>query len=389
MRRAARSAAAAFSSSRLTPWSSCGCSRSILGTSASMSVTQLPAAAVATGRADALGNAAGVATFCVAAAEAAKVAFVGAAGGGVGLHPYARSKSRTEPCESASLSRRILRIRSNSHGEDHDYPSRVDPRVGAASSLALLWRGSSLMHPPSRRLARLNHRPAGPRRSGQRTISRRRSSSTRSACRPVPPWHRRPRWGSRRHRARTALSTPSRAKADENIQVVVQGVDHAVGTEQDRLSPTNLQKAFTNVTSGAQRLRPPDKISATHQYLGTTTRSPNCSSAMATTSSASASLRAGVLAVTCFWISSGKIIEADMKINNHESWALSLATCHGDMPLLESTVTHEAGHVFGLDHVGETQARPADDEPVHRRRRARTTRRRSGSATCRGLESLY
>src|SRR5215213_11797192 len=40
---------------------------------------------------------------------------------------------------------RILRARSNSQGYDHDYPSRVDPRVGAASPLALLWRGSRLM----------------------------------------------------------------------------------------------------------------------------------------------------------------------------------------------------------------------------------------------------
>jgi hypothetical protein len=60
-----------------------------------------------------------------------------------------------------------------------------------------------------------------------------------------------------------------------------------------------------------------------------------------------------VLAVTCFWISNGRIVEADMRINNREHWGLSLANCGGDMPMLEATVTHEAGHVFGLGHVGE------------------------------------
>ena len=68
---------------------------------------------------------------------------------------------------------------------------------------------------------------------------------------------------------------------------------------------------------------------------------------------ASRAFASGVLAVTCYWIRGGKIVEADMRITTRESWALSLANCHGDMPLLESTITHEAGHVFGLDHVGE------------------------------------
>lgn len=114
-----------------------------------------------------------------------------------------------------------------------------------------------------------------------------------------------------------------------------------------------LQKSFSNVTGANNDCGRSDKISATHQYLGTTSRSPNCGSRDGHNVVGFAKLNFGVLAVTCYWINNGTIVEADMKITTGESWALSLSSCHGDMPLLESTITHEAGHVFGLDHVGE------------------------------------
>jgi Matrixin len=114
-----------------------------------------------------------------------------------------------------------------------------------------------------------------------------------------------------------------------------------------------LQKSFTNVTTAHNDCGIADNVSATDKYLGTTTLSPNCSSQDGHNVVGFSRLDFGVLAVTCFWINNGKIVEADMKITTRESWALSLSSCHGDMPMLEATVTHEAGHVFGLDHVGE------------------------------------
>lgn len=114
-----------------------------------------------------------------------------------------------------------------------------------------------------------------------------------------------------------------------------------------------LQKSFTNVTGENNDCGRPDTVSATHQYLGTTTSSPNCNAKDGINVVGFARLPFGVLAVTCYWINNGKIVEADMKINSRESWALSLAGCRGNMPMLEATITHEAGHVFGLDHVGE------------------------------------
>ena len=114
-----------------------------------------------------------------------------------------------------------------------------------------------------------------------------------------------------------------------------------------------LQKSFNNVTGEHNDCGRADTVSATNQYLGTTTKAPNCNSRDGSNVVGFASLPPGVLAVTCFWINNGKIVEADMRITTRESWALSLATCHGTMPMLEATITHEAGHVFGLDHVGE------------------------------------
>lgn len=116
-----------------------------------------------------------------------------------------------------------------------------------------------------------------------------------------------------------------------------------------------LQKSFTNVTTAHNDCGIADNVSATHHYLGTTSVSPNCNARDHQNVVGFGRLASGVLAVTCYWINNGKIVEADMKITTRESWALSLSSCHGDMPMLEATITHEAGHVFGLDHVGENR----------------------------------
>jgi hypothetical protein len=149
-----------------------------------------------------------------------------------------------------------------------------------------------------------------------------------------------------------------------------------------------LQKAFNNVTGANNDCGRADNISATHQYLGTTTRSPNCNARDSHNVVGFGRLDFGVLAVTCYWINSGKIVEADMKITTRESWALSMGTCHGNMPLLEATITHEAGHVFGLDHVGERKhgrltMSPFLDGPCNNNEST------LGLGDMLGLESLY
>jgi hypothetical protein len=113
-----------------------------------------------------------------------------------------------------------------------------------------------------------------------------------------------------------------------------------------------LRRAFSNVVNEHNDCGRATTIDATATYLGKTTRAPNCSRPDGRNVIGFGRLPSGVLAVTCFWVSGGRIVEADMIINSRESWALSLTGCHNQI-MLEATVTHEAGHVFGLDHVGE------------------------------------
>jgi hypothetical protein len=65
-------------------------------------------------------------------------------------------------------------------------------------------------------------------------------------------------------------------------------------------------------------------------------------------------LPAGILAVTCIrYGSNNRIIEADVRINTKFDWVLTAGACHFWQELLEPTMTHEIGHMFGLGHVGE------------------------------------
>ena len=114
-----------------------------------------------------------------------------------------------------------------------------------------------------------------------------------------------------------------------------------------------LNRSFSNVTNARNDCGRADRISATHEYQGATSRSPNCRARDGFNVVGFGRLEAGILAVTCFWTDRGRIVEADVRINSRESWALALAGCSGDRSVLEATITHEAGHVFGLDHVGE------------------------------------
>jgi len=119
-----------------------------------------------------------------------------------------------------------------------------------------------------------------------------------------------------------------------------------------------LVRSFNNITKEHNDCGRPDKVSATNSYDGRVSRAPNiskngqCTGSDGKNAVGFGNLPAGVLAVTCTRRFGGFIVEADIRISTRFDWATTVAECH-NQELIEPTITHEAGHVFGLGHVGE------------------------------------
>ena len=121
-----------------------------------------------------------------------------------------------------------------------------------------------------------------------------------------------------------------------------------------------IKKSFRNVVDARNDCGLADNVSATQSYLGTTTRKPGISSNGTCTSSDGhnvvgfAPLGGYYSGFTCIWWVGNEIVEADMRLDTDTDWAVSLAGCNGEL-VMESLVTHEVGHAFGLGHVGESK----------------------------------
>lgn len=120
-----------------------------------------------------------------------------------------------------------------------------------------------------------------------------------------------------------------------------------------------LKRAFSNVTLERNDCGRVDTVNATWNYLGTTshfigvTKAGACGSADGFNTVGFGLLPAGYLALTCVRSVGTSIVEADIRLGSGISWALALGTCLNDF-MLEAVATHEIGHAYGLDHVGET-----------------------------------
>ena len=113
-----------------------------------------------------------------------------------------------------------------------------------------------------------------------------------------------------------------------------------------------LIRSFSNITNARNDCGLADNVSATHAFLGKTAARPRCGDRDGRNVVGFGRLERGVLGVTCFWRIGDRMIEADVIFNTRERWALTTKGCVAE-PMLEATATHEAGHVFGVDHVGE------------------------------------
>ena len=138
-----------------------------------------------------------------------------------------------------------------------------------------------------------------------------------------------------------AASTPAGLDPDSALAVLKSGFDH-----------------ITNEWNDCGR---PDNIHAFAQYQGKTTQQPCTDQPDAQNTVGFGTMPAGVsadaIAYTCPFYdraNGGIAFEADIVISTGLSWALSTSDCFFQ-ELLEPTITHEAGHVFGLGHVTESQ----------------------------------
>ena len=131
--------------------------------------------------------------------------------------------------------------------------------------------------------------------------------------------------------------------------------------EQDN-AETSLRDAASNITQVNNDCDLTDTVWASHWYQGTTSKSPNIGS----TSNCTApdgdnivgfgDLGSGDLAISCWWTSGGRSIEADVKFNKteHGWYATNKPSDCNQKWSIEAVATHEFGHVFGLDHVSES-----------------------------------
>jgi hypothetical protein len=123
---------------------------------------------------------------------------------------------------------------------------------------------------------------------------------------------------------------------------------------------TVLKRGFGNITNERNDCGRTDRVSATQLYLGTTThgigvtKTGQCGVSDGFNTVGFGQIPAGALALTCVRSIGARIVEIDIKLTNQEPWALTLASCSNDW-MLESVITHEAGHAYGLDHVSETK----------------------------------
>jgi len=119
-----------------------------------------------------------------------------------------------------------------------------------------------------------------------------------------------------------------------------------------------VRRSVSNITDAVNDCGLPDNVDAEAEYVGTTTNAP-CVGDFADGQSVigfgivPSDLPPLTVAAECPYGPPTAVVEADILISLDINWSLSEGSCVGSQELLEATLTHEFGHVFGLGHVSE------------------------------------
>jgi hypothetical protein len=122
-----------------------------------------------------------------------------------------------------------------------------------------------------------------------------------------------------------------------------------------QIKAANANMRLGHNTCGKPRLKTPAS-----RYLGRTSKKPNirpsgptCGRGNTTNVVAFGNLPGGLLGWTCYWWDgSGRMVGADMLIDNGPNLATHLPTSCANTWDFEGTVTHEWGHAYGMAHTG-------------------------------------
>lgn len=151
-----------------------------------------------------------------------------------------------------------------------------------------------------------------------------------------------------------------------------------------------IKRAFDNITSVRNDCGLPDNVAATWHYRGHTTEDACPDTTFQNVVGFGKLPRSsGVLAVMCPYGDPDEVpAYAHILINLNVAWSLSPETCTRRQQDLETTLTHEVGHVFGLGHVGERRHGDLTMSPVSNGA-CDTEELSLGLGDVLGLEELY
>ena len=154
-----------------------------------------------------------------------------------------------------------------------------------------------------------------------------------------------------------------------------------------------IAAAFSGMADGIGACGANKSNAAAHSYMGTTTTSANMSGGTCLSSDQKVVVDSGAvassttLAQACTYRTTGQIIGGDVRISSAKTWytSLSVTGCSGTKYDLQGVITHEAGHLFGLNHVALATQQVMKPSSTT----CETSQRALGNGDLAGMKYLY